>query len=248
MRFVTMLRIKNEERWIKEVIESTFPLCERVYVMDDHSTDHTLLICRNLPQPKVKVFESPFPAENLDESRDKNWLYDRILKDYPTVATWPDWILCLDGDEVLAKDAPEIIRRTCENTTAKALSLRILYLWNRPDQIRTDGVYEDFARPSLFRVINPAFRFQTTPWNGNLHCSSIPQELIHGYQACEAAILHYGYMLKEDRIRKWEWYNRIDPDNEAEDCYLHMILGDDPRLPGSLRRKWGGPLRLEPLR
>jgi glycosyltransferase involved in cell wall biosynthesis len=249
MRFAAMFRIKNEGKWIRRVIESVLPLCERIYVMDDHSTDNTLQQCMLIETDRLNVLESPF--ENLDEARDKNWLYDWIIQEYETREgryCWPDWLLCIDGDEELAPGGTEIIRQTCGKTDKDALSLRIIYLWNTPNQVRVDGVYGDFRRPSMFRVINPAFRFQTTPWNGNLHCSSIPQELIHGFGKCEAKLLHYGYMDAGRRMMKWNWYNTIDPGNEAEDCYLHMIIGDHPGLPASSRRKWAGPLRLEPLR
>src|SRR4051812_33672858 len=74
LEFVAMLRIKNEGRWIREVIESILPLCDHVFVMDDHSTDDTVEICESFPE--VTVFKSPFVG--INEARDKNWLYDRI--------------------------------------------------------------------------------------------------------------------------------------------------------------------------
>ena len=90
-------------------------------------------------------------------------------------------------------------------------------------------VQGDFARPSLFRLMNRNFRFQKTPWgNGaNFHCSSIPQELLHhAHGVCPAPLLHLGYMDAEDRMRKFLWYSKIDPNNEVEDRYRHIIQGD----------------------
>lgn len=101
--FVAMLRIRNEERWIAEVIESVMPLCDRIFIMDDHSTDGTLEVC--LRYPKVTVFCSPF--EGLNEARDKNWLLDQIMRECEA-----SWVLCIDGDEVLERNGPDIIRET----------------------------------------------------------------------------------------------------------------------------------------
>jgi glycosyltransferase involved in cell wall biosynthesis len=53
MRFVGMLRVKNEQRWIARVIESILPLCEYVYILDDHSTDGTPEICSSYDQVTV---------------------------------------------------------------------------------------------------------------------------------------------------------------------------------------------------
>lgn len=249
MRIVAMLRVRNEARWIREVLESLLPVCERLFVMDDASTDDTAAICE--ATERTIVLRSPF--EGLDESRDKNWLYDQILNhpDYcPTQHgfRWPDWIMCIDGDEVLEPRGSELIAQSIANDpTARAFSLRIAYLWNGRHQVRTDGVYQHFKRPSMFKCFNPAFRFQSTRHGGNLHCSSIPQELIHGFRHCPARLLHLGYMDREDRIRKYQWYNTVDPNDSAEDCYRHIVQGDLPEVPAGARLKWAGPLRLEAL-
>ena len=81
-----------------------------------------------------------------------------------------------------------------------------------------------------------------------MHCSSVPQELIHGYGDCPARLLHLGYMLKEDRLRKWKWYTSVDPNNPSEDNYKHMIIGDREDLPVTSRRLHAGPLQLVPLK
>lgn len=236
--FVAMLRVKNEARWMPEVLESILPLCTRVFVFDDHSTDETVTICGRYPQ--VTVFKSPF--EGMNESRDKNWLLDQIM-----VACEPAWILCVDGDEVLEKNGPAIIRKTCaEHPEVDAYSLRIAFMWDQRDLVRVDRIYGDFWRPSLFRpfverpgvpddhALAQEFRFKSTPWGRkrgddqpNLHCSSVPQRRIHGRKACAVRLKHYGYLHREDRVRKLDFYTSIDWENASEDCYRHMTQGDD---------------------
>ncbi len=226
--FVGMLRIKNEGRWIGEVIESILPLCSEIFVMDDHSTDDTVKILRRYPQ--VRVYHSPFTTFN--ESRDKNWLYDQI-----TAAVDAKWILAIDGDEVLELKGPAIIRETiAANPDQVAFKLKIAFLWNDPGTVRVDRIYDFFYRPSLFQPFNPGHRFLTTPFgrkNGNLHCSSVPQRLVHEAhvgQLCHARLKHYGYIDRTDRVRKLDWYNSIDWKNAAEDMYRHMCQGDNPTL------------------
>jgi hypothetical protein len=110
-----------------------------------------------------------------------------------------------------------------------------------------DGVYGRFYRPSLFRLMNRNFRFQSTPWGGNLHCASIPQEMLHCSAKTEIGLLHYGYLDRDLRLRKYEWYNRVDPNNYAEDCYRHMVQGDIPEVPPSMKLRHAGPLQFESL-
>jgi hypothetical protein len=52
-------------------------------------------------------------------------------------------------------------------------------------------------------------------------------------------------MHKEDRIRKFEWYNEADPGNVREDGYRHMVVGDV--FPAKARFQHGGPLALQSL-
>lgn len=230
-----MLRVKNEARWIRSVIQSALAVCERVYVMDDCSSDETAEICRSFGND-VTVYSSPF--NGLDESRDKNWLLDRIRHQ------GADWVLAIDGDELLLD--PSCVVDAVENGAAHCYSLRVLYLWDRRDRVRTDGVYGRFWRPSLFRLRqNDSFR--STRNGGNFHCGNVPQEFSGIQNRCPARLLHFGYMDAADRKRKFEWYNQHDPENLAEDCYRHMIQGDPGGPAAQLTLRHAGPLTLDTI-
>lgn len=226
------------------------PACASILVFDDHSIDDTPEICERLG---AVVFRSTFTE--LDERADKDWLLQRVYESIPAEhhhftlgnPASPYWSLCLDGDEELTPESIDLLRQAAESNAAHSYSVRILYAWDSVDQVRVDGVYGQFRRPSLFRLMNQSFRFQSTPWGGNLHCSSIPQELIGGSKPCDAAVLHFGYIDAELRKRKYEWYTRVDPNNPAEDFYRHLIQGDPGGWPANARLKHGGPLRLQNL-
>jgi hypothetical protein len=229
-----MLRIKNEARWIDRVLKAIVPHCERIFVMDDHSTDGTPEFCRAVGE-KVTVWASPF--DTMDESRDKQWMLDRMALSVPDHhlagdPCSPYWALAIDGDEEMTPGSAQFLRAAVHTTGAKAWRARIPFLWNSPDTVRIDGVYSssflNHGRPSLFRMMNRNFGFLKTPWgNGsNFHCSSIPQELLGSAMPSEITLKHWGYLDPADRIRKWDWYSRIDPHNDAEDWYRHMIQED----------------------
>jgi glycosyltransferase involved in cell wall biosynthesis len=240
--FVAMLRIKNEARWITEVVKSTFHLCDKVFILDDHSTDDTVDKCLDAGK-QVTVISSPFTG--LNEARDKNYLYDEIIRECQ-----PEWILCIDGDEVLEGSAGAGIRRSiAERPDIDAWALKIEFVWDKRGQVRSDRIYGDFWRPSLFRpfvetpgvpdsrVLAQEFRFQSTPFgrhvNGdqpNLHCSSVPQRRIHRFGRAHARLIHYGYMDRAHRVGKLDYYTSIDWKNDAEDWYRHMCQGDGVTL------------------
>jgi glycosyltransferase involved in cell wall biosynthesis len=227
-----MLRIRNEARWIERVISSILPLCDKVFVMDDHSTDGTADICRSIPN--VLVEKSPF--EGLQEARDKNWLLERVI------AERPEWIIAIDGDEMLAPSGIETLREAMQGQYP-CLSLRVLYLWDREDQVRVDGVYGDFHRESVFKPNGSWFQSFGGP---SFHCGNVPWGARQKRQVLsDVPLLHLGYLHKEDRIRKYEFYNNADPGNEREDSYKHTVVGD--LFPSDSRFQHGGPLELRPL-
>lgn len=228
-----LMRIKNESEWIRASIESQLPVCQKVLVLDDHSTDDTRDIVRSFGERCVLI-ESPF--EGVNEGRDKRFLLAHAI------AVNPEWVLWIDGDEVLEKSAGTIMPRELQNSAAASYVLQVLYFWNEVNRVRVDGCYRRFGRASLFRVRgqnSSALYFPTTGGEADLHGGgNCPQGLTGQMLWSGVRIKHYGYLHPEQRQRKFEFYNRIDPNNIAEDCYRHII-----ETPGA--RHAPGPTQLE---
>jgi len=235
---VGMLRVRNEARWIEDVITSILSLCDPIFVLDDHSTDETPELCRRLG---ATVIDSPFAG--LNESRDKQYLLSECV-----LPLQPEWVIAIDGDEYLTPDSLPLIQSVACRSNVSHCSFRVLYLWDRINQIRTDGVYRDMRRSSMFRVKGQSgLSFASTGHGGNFHCGNIPRGLQGIGVPLEAKLLHYGYLHREDRIRKYEWYRAKDPNSIAEDGYRHVAQGDLPEIPAEVKLKHAGPLRLQTL-
>jgi glycosyltransferase involved in cell wall biosynthesis len=215
-RFLGVMRVKNEAPHIGEAIESLRPLCHRVLVLDDHSTDPTPEICRALGC-FVSLIPSPF--EGLDEARDKNFLLELIAEEQP------EWVVWIDGDEVLEQAGTAAIRRAASDRRGYGiLSLQVTYLWDDPKMVRTDGIFGRMRRPSVFRYYAedaPRLRFPETG-GANLHCGNVPRGARGPVAELAVRLKHYGYLSPEMRQRKYAWYRAVDPDNAAEDDYRHL--------------------------
>jgi SAM-dependent methyltransferase len=231
-RFLCALRVKDEGAYIGEVLERALSLCGSAIVLDDRSSDDTPAICRSFG-PRVTVIDTPFTG--IDEARDKNSLLQAVI------AAAPAWVLWIDGDEVLERSGAERIRRAVRAQPAvAAFSLRIAYLWDRPDRERVDGLWGRFFRPSLFRLAgqpHASLAFRATHAGGNFHCGNVPHGLLGGVQQLGVRLKHYGYLERERRQAKYRWYNQVDPDNDLEDRYRHLA-----EIPGA--RHAPGPPRL----
>lgn len=240
-KVAAMLRVHNEARWIKRVIESLRELCgDRIFVLDDESTDDTRHLAR---LAGARVYADPFDGQPLDEGRDKNWLTQAVISECD-----PDWILCVDGDEELEPLGAEKIMATLRSPQFDCYGLRFLTLWDRPDQVRVDRWYGNFARQGLFRAsVAQEWKcaYEGCGTHAGLHVSNAPAGM--QWAVISAYLIHYGYMFKEDRIRKYEYYNGIDPNNEIEDRYRHIVQGDIPEVPAEAELKHAGPLELRKL-
>ena len=216
-RFLCAMRIKNEAEHIREVLTQALALCARAYVFDDHSSDDTAAICRTFGE-RVTVFPSPF--EGLDEARDKNHLLRQVI------AANPEWVLWIDGDEVLERTGPDRIKSAVQRARGiAAFSLRIAYLWDDPEHVRVDGIFGRFTRPSLFRLHGQplnSLHFPNSGYGGNFHCGNVPRGLVGVTQNLDVRLKHYGYMRREQRQSKYQWYSAVDPNNAAEDNYRHL--------------------------
>jgi len=247
VKVACMMRVKNEARWIRRTIESVRELCgENIYVLEDGSIDGTAEIAA---AAGAVVLPSPFVGMGLDESRDKNWLLAEVI-----ARCAPDWILMPDGDEELQAGGCEKIRRVLStNPACDCFAMRFLYFWDELDQIRVDGVYGSMQRQSLFRA-NTEFQFKSyysKDQTGNqnhvgLHTSNAPG-LGGKVMSLNVALLHYGYLHREDRVRKYQWILSVDPHNEGEGFYEHCIQGDGLGISADAVLKHAGPLKLAKL-
>ncbi len=286
-KWVMMSRIRNEARWIVRNLERTFQVVSTVVLWDDGSDDDTEAQVlkavtgreRNLETfgdavetawgwihswrlgdgsaCELHYIHSPFrpavrPKQSVSEIRDKNALWEYVKAKVPF-----EFVLCLDGDEMLSQAA---VRAFPELTTAlhtgaaDMVHIPFVYLWDREDQQRVDGIYGvgpdglprlRFPRAFSVRRVTEQqlfdMRFAWEGTKGGFHCGSVPRESFHPAPddlrsaTWRAPIIHFGYLHDADRRKKWEFYNQIDPNNEFEGRYMHIIGEPNQHAPGPVQ-------------
>lgn len=219
-----MMNIRNEDRWLRAVLDNAARVCDGVIVYDDGSTDKTPDICK--AHPAVVAYQRGEESET-DKARDKNRMHAmaRELK--------ADWMLCIDGDELLEPTAPRRILeaiKTCPANVSQ-IDFEFLYLWNDHQHYRTDGIYTGIYHPCLFRPVSQTWaelEFAPTAHAGNLHCERVPQNLAGERIRADIKIEHLGYMFPEDRLRKYQWNKSKDVTHAKQGYYEHLL--DQPHM------------------
>ena len=98
--------VKNEDDVITQSLNHAATYCEKIFVLDNGSTDRTWEIVRSLSQVNPRIV--PF-AQTLEPFRRS--LRSIVYYEVGAELSEDDWWLILDGDEFLAEDPQPIIRQ-----------------------------------------------------------------------------------------------------------------------------------------
>nr|WP_257031833.1 glycosyltransferase family 2 protein [Paenibacillus sp. E222] len=216
--------VRNEEhRYLRQALETHRPWIDRAVIIDDGSTDHTVALCQEMLEgiPLTLIVNPGSLFADEVSLRKQQW--------ETTVATGPEWILNLDADEILTTDFGAV-RNQLLSGTEDAIYFRLFDMWS-DTHYREDPYWQAHAyyRPFLVRYRPEwTYEWKETPQ----HCGRFPLTIQHFAYGCHSPrVKHYGWARAEDRIRKYERYQELDPDARYgwKEQY-ESILDAEPRL------------------
>ena len=226
MDFLGLMRVKNEEEFIEEVLEAQH-FCEKILVLNNHSTDRTKEIAQSFKN--VEVIDSHFP-DTYDEGRDQEWLCG-IAWVYK-----PKWICRMQGDEVLERDTYKKLQPFIDDDSVQCIEVHSLNYWNDNKTLRVDGCVGEGFRQSFWRFpqnVKLTYDF--------IHCS-LPQQLASVPKTrIGLAMWHYGFMnparraytasvqkaADRNKLNEYRWNTQGDPGGAAAS---ENITGEPLRL------------------
>ncbi|NLY43355.1 MAG: glycosyltransferase [Clostridiaceae bacterium] len=200
------MMVRNEAgNLLERVLSHAAKYIDKAVILDDASDDNTVEICEKvlsgIPTRIISNRESGFRNEiNL-----RKQLWDM------TVETDPDWILCLDADEIFEDSIIDHIGSLINQPNFDYYAFRLYDFWNE-SQYREDKLWQAhrFYRPFLVRY-QPNFDYI---WNEKpLHCGRFPMNItqLEGCQ-CNIRLRHYGWATPALREKKYKRYMELDPE------------------------------------
>jgi len=219
LNIVAMYRIKNVERWIEKSLEITSEICSKIVILDDGSTDNTVKICKQFSSV-VKIHEQ----KNLpfDETRDKNLLLQMAMD------CKPDYVLILDGDEIIMPGMKKILYEDLVylHPNSDVFEFQVLTMVEQPNKFKINNPTTTYVHKFLFKVnTQKNLEYFSTKFPYNMHCSRIPDNFNKSNSVARSRIkiLHYGYYNQQLRQEKYNLYTKMDPNATDFYNYEHII-------------------------
>ncbi|MBR3220481.1 glycosyltransferase [Candidatus Saccharibacteria bacterium] len=225
-KLTLMMMVHNESgRYLEEVITAVKPLLKNAVILDNASTDDTIELVKKAlkgtPHHIIKNQTNHFAKEY--KSRSRLWR--------ETIKTNPDWILALDADEVLERNALKVIPELLKNPDVDVYGFPLYDFW-QPDFYRDDALWsahKNFA-DVLIRY-QPKFRYKYP--RRNHHCARLPENAIKILPYCHypLRIKHLGWLRDEDKKAKYDRYLKMDPEGKyGSIAQYQSILDEHPNL------------------
>ena len=186
------MRKGNLERFVKYVM----PLADALVVYDDASTDGSYEHMLNHTPHVIRGLRNDF----VNEISHKQVLLEYALK------LEPDFILWLDADEVLTRNAASRLQDLCAYCIEKGLDGIIFHeinLWRSHSWRRIDNLYDDLTKVNLWRVV-PGIKFAET--KAGLHQNQHPTSIKKTAKASNIEVIHYGFASDRQLADKYLTY------------------------------------------
>jgi len=224
-KLTLMLMVKNEaDRYLRDMLDSASQYVDEIVILDDNSTDQTFSICASYPKVVrlERVKETDFAT---NESAPRIRLFEM------TRETNPDWIICLDADEIMENRFIKEVQTLIDNPGGNYwFGIVFHHFWHSLTHYRVDKLWKPVAGPRMFKFLHD-YKYE---WRqSRLHCGSLPQN-VFAMRGTNTAyrVKHLGYADGPKRTRqKYEWYIARDPNSElCPRSHYDSMLDPNPVL------------------
>lgn len=225
--------VRNEAAFLGPCIESAAPVADEIVVVDTGSTDGTVEIAR---RAGARVFRHAWPG---DLGRAHN---------LPLAHARCDWILSLDGDEVLDPHSRDSLGRLLRGSGGGCDGYSVAirnYVYLPGEKLRTADPRDPhtrgapyYAPTSVVRLFRRRAQYR---FAGHLHQDVAPSIRAAGARigVSNLTIHHYGF-LRNDRFKGWLYYRlarrHVEEEPTSAQAWLEFgtTFGSQADLPFAL--------------
>ena len=212
---IVLAQSYNEIEGIHSFLEHMALYFDGIVLLDDESTDGTYELA-NHPKLLLKVQKQRIGFIDIEN---RNMLMD-IASFFSS-----EWFCFMDIDERFDARFADFDKATA-NKEIDTLLFRFVHLWDNEKLYNAEYPYMDYGvgmRYRMFRNIGHAQMYSSK----KLHFLSVPH--LKQQMNSEILFLHYGNISKERRIKKYQFYQREDTEQDQQG-YDHLIAENSKLL------------------
>jgi len=134
------------------------------------------------------------------------------------------WLLFLDLDERLDLRYLKAFKSLLRKNNVELVRFRYVHLWDSDNKFRADYPYSNNGVQYRLKMMRKKESMQLN-YNSKLHFELQPYEST--LVLCSPIlIIHWGNLKESDRRRRYNNYKKLDPHNESQSSYEHLISED----------------------
>jgi len=227
-RLTLSLLVRNEgSKFLREMLSHAAQYIDNAVILDDASEDDTVEICKEI------LKDIPYKLVSNKEHQFSNEIVLRKQLWELTTAENPDWIVCLDADEIFEDSIKKTIKSLIDQPDFDHYAFRLYDMWDS-EHYREDTYW---CSHKYYRVFIIRYRpdFEYTWKETPLHCGRLPANIfkLNGC-ICYVRLKHYGWSTPQLRAEKYERYMSLDPTGQYGNLEQYKsILDEAPAL-----KKW----------
>jgi hypothetical protein len=223
-RILALIAFRDEEKHLPGLFSHLRDYVDGFVAFNDCSTDRSGQIAGAEPK-MIELFERHIAsADHFFEIQNREILL-RSAHEHGA-----QWVLCCDADERFETRFLMDLRNIAQHPPARILGLRLVAVWENFQEHRVGNSRKYVFFPST----DPLPYFQP----GRLHQPWFPPSLARApRQILDYYLYHLGSLTRKDRLKRYEKFNRIDPDFKHQPSGYQNLIDEQeivlaPILPG----------------
>lgn len=209
-RILALIAFRDEERHLPGLFSHLRDYVDGFIAFNDCSVDKSRDIAEREPK-MVRLFE-----RHVSSPDHRFEIENRYALLASAQEEGAQWVLCCDADERFETRFLEGLRGLMQNPPATIIGLRLVAVWENLKQYRVGKSFKFVLFPST----HPEPYYAP----GALHQPWFPPHLRGPQKILDHYLYHLGSITREERMARYEKFNRIDPDHRHQpQGYNHLI-------------------------